>query len=155
LCSLSLSPSLSLSLSLSLPFYLLFLWKRPPCRHFLFKGYRRHTAHLKNRDKWCAKVPERSSCSIPTLPTLVLLEVPGVEHRSPEDLGFAVTARSSALGFPLRRHGQLQGGGVAPPASGVSQHQSLLEVSVHRALALQDKCLVFTPPPLRASPECP
>lgn len=94
--------------SLSLPFYLLFLWKTPPCRRFLFKGYRRHTAHLKNRDKWCAKVPDRSSCSIPTLPTLVLLEVPGVEHRSPEDLGFAVTARSSALGFPLRRHSQLR-----------------------------------------------
>lgn len=78
------------------------------------------------------------------------VEVPGVEHRSPEDLGFAVNAGSSALGFPL--------GAKETHAGGTTSEQcfpapvSPGNESVHRKLALQDKCFVFTPP-LRASPE--
>lgn len=68
-----------------------------------------------------------------------------------KDLGFVVNAGSSALGFPLGARETHRG---TSPASRVSQHQSLLGMSVHRALALQGKCLVFTPP-LRARPERP
>lgn len=55
------------------------------------------------------------------------VEVPGVEHRSPEDLGFAVNAGSGALGFPLGQRKLTQG---VRPVSSVSQHQSLLGMSL-------------------------